>query len=315
MSQSVALGTFPRTHHSRWQRIMHAIKQNIGGYLFIMPWLFGFCFLTAWPFVRSLYLSFTEWQLLVDPRWIGLNNYTRLFADEYVWKSLYNTLYYVLFHVPGIIIQAFFVALLLNQSVKFRAVFRTCFYLPSITAGVASAIIWVWLLNSEIGVVNQALRVVGIQGPDWLGSTKWAKPALIIMAQWGFGGTMVLYLAGLQGIPDVFYEAAKIDGASAWQRMLNITIPLMTPTIFLTVIMQIIGSFQVFTSAMVMTEGGPANATLFYLLYLYRQAFRYSRMGYASALAWVLFIILLVLTLGQFQLSRRWVYYEGEKPA
>jgi len=286
-------------------RRVRAFRRNVGGYLFILPWLLGFFGFTAYPFVRSMYLSFTEYQLLVEPKWVGLENYLDLLHDELFWKSLYNTLYYVVFHVPGIIIQSLLVALLLNQKIRFRALARTCFYLPSVTSGVASAIIWIWILSPEIGIVNSVLGIFGIPGPDWLGDPKWAKPALLLMAQWGFGNTMVLYLAGLQGIPEVFYEAAKIDGANSWQRMIHITLPLLTPTIFLTVIMSIIGSFQVFTSAMVMTEGGPANATLFYLLYLYRQAFYYRHMGYAPALAWVLFFIMLATTLAQFQLSRK----------
>jgi multiple sugar transport system permease protein len=285
----------------------------IRGYLFIAPWLVGFLVFTLGPFVASLFFSFTRYELLTPPEFRGFQNYNVLFRqDPRFWVSLANTAYYAFFSVPIRMILAFFVAILLNQKVQGMAIFRTLFYLPSVTAGVATAILWVWIFDANYGLLNVGLRAIGIEGPLWLGSRVWAKPALILMSLWSIGGTMVIYLAGLQGVPQQLYDAAAVDGAGWWRKTRHVTVPLMTPTIFFTLVMGIVGSFQVFASALVMTNGGPADATLFYVLYLYRNAFQYFRMGYASALAWVLFIIILALTLIQLWLSNRWVYYEME---
>jgi multiple sugar transport system permease protein len=235
-----------------------------------------------------------------DPKWI---------------KSLWNTLYFTLLHVPLIMMIAFLMALLLNRRMPGIGLFRTLFYLPSVTAGVATAILWRFIFNYRYGLLNQSLNILGIKGPNWLGSTVWAMPAFVIMSIWGFGSLMVLYLAGLQGVPRELYEAAEIDGAGGWQKMLRVTIPMISPVIFFTMIITIIGSFQVFTSAFIMTEGGPADATLFYILYLYRNAFQWLSIGYASAMAWILFLIILLLTLIQLHFSRRWVFYAGEEPS
>jgi multiple sugar transport system permease protein len=208
---------------------------------------------------------------------------------------------------------AFLVAILLNERVRFVPLFRTLFYLPSVTSGVATVVLWVWILHPQ-GLLNRGLALLGIPGPNWFGSTTWALPGLILMSLWNIGSTMVIYLAGLQGVPQQLYDAAEIDGANAWQRTRFVTLPMLTPSIFLTLIMGIIGSFQIFTAALVATEGGPGYATMFVLLHVYFNAFRYFRIGYASAMAWGLFLVIMVATLIQFWLARRWVYYEGERP-
>lgn len=286
------------------------VRSLIQGYLFISPWLIGFLLLTLGPFLASLVMSFTRWPLLKTPEFIGLQNYSRLFVqDQRFTVSLYNTTYYTVLSVPARLILAFFVALLLNQDVRGMPFFRTCFYLPSITAGVATAILWIWIFNPYHGILNLALGMIGIQGPNWLGSRQWAKPALITMSLWNIGGQMIIFLAGLQGIPQALYDAAEVDGAELWQKTRHVTIPMMTPTILFNLVMGMIGSFQVFTQALIMTDGGPADATLFYMLHLYRNAFEYFRMGYASALAWVFFVIVFCLTVLQMHLSKRWVYY------
>lgn len=279
--------------------------------LFVTPWLITFLWFTLGPFIASIYLSFTNYRFIGLPEWVGLNNYVRLFTDDAKFiRSVINTLYYTAVHVPGIMIMAFFVAILLNQKVKGQPIYRTAFYLPSVTAGVATAYLWILLLQPN-GLVNQFLGLVGIDGPNWLTSSTWAMPALILMSFWGLGTTMIIYLAALQGIPQHLYEAASVDGAGVIRKMWHVTVPMMTPAIFLTAVLQIIGSWQVFTQALIVTNGGPRDSTLFILLHLYRTGFEYFQMGYASAIAWVLFVIILVFTILQFGVARRWVYYEG----
>ncbi len=288
---------------TRWQRW--------SGLLFITPWLITFLWFTLGPFIASIFLSFTNYRFIGLPTWIGLDNYVRLFTDDPKFiRSIINTLYYTAVHVPGIMFMAFFVAILLNQKVKGQPVYRTAFYLPSVTAGVATAYLWILLLQPN-GLVNQFLGLVGIDGPNWLTSSTWAMPALILMSFWGLGTTMIIYLAALQGIPQHLYEAASVDGAGVIRKMWHVTVPMMTPAIFLTAVLQIIGSWQVFTQALIVTNGGPRDSTLFILLHLYRTGFEYFQMGYASAIAWVLFVIILVFTIIQFGIARRWVYYEG----
>lgn len=282
------------------------------GWLFALPWLIQFVFFIIVPFVASFYLSLTNYRFRGAPKVIGWDNYVELFTDDPLfWKSVLNTVYYTIVHVPGQIVIAFLIALLLNQNVRGIALWRTLFYLPSITAGVATAMLWIVILQPN-GLLNQFLGLFGIPGPRWLTSTTWAMQGLILMSFWTVGTTMILYLAGLQGIPKHLYEAAEIDGAGPFRRVWHVTIPMMTPTIFLTVVLGIIGSFQVFTAALIVTSGGPANSTLFVLLYLYRKAFLIFQMGYASAIAWVLFVIILLFTLVQFAAARRWVHYEYE---
>ena len=279
----------------------------------MLPWLVGFLLFSFLPFMASLYFSFTDWRLVGPITWVGPANYISLLtSDDRFIKSLLNTIFFTVVNVPGTMFLAFAAAGLLNRNVRGIPVYRTMFYLPAITAGVATAVLWYWVLQPA-GLIDSALGLIGIQGPDWLNSTRWALPALILMSLWNIGTPMVLYLAGLQGVPQQLYEAAAIDGAGWWGKIRNVTIPMMTPTILLTLVLGIIGSFQVFTSALVVTEGGPADATLFILLYLYWEAFRFLQMGYASAIAWLLFIIILAFTVVQLVLARRWVYYEGEQ--
>lgn len=285
-------------------------KRTIEGYLFISPWLIGFVILTLGPIVVSLLMSFTDWDVVTSPSWIGFSNYTNLVSDELFVKALVNTLYYTVFSVPLGMLGALLLALLLNQKVKGTYIFRTIYYLPSVTSGVAVALLWRWIFNPEFGIANNILTKLNLPAVGWLSDPKWAMPALIIMSLWSVGGGMLIYLAGLQGIPRELYEAAEIDGASSMRKFWSVTLPLLTPTIFFNMVMSVIGSFQVFTQAYVMTGGGPANSTLFYVLYLYRNAFEWFKMGYASALAWVLFIIILIPTLLQFKYANRWVHYQ-----
>ena len=283
-------------------------------YLFVAPWLVGFLAFTIGPIIASTLLSLTEYRIITPPVFKGLSNYQDLFLeDRFFRRSLYNTGYYVLLFVPLQVLLSLGLALLLNQKVRGLAVYRTLFYIPSIVPLVANSILWIWILQPQWGLLNYLLELLGIKGPLWLSSVAWAKPALIMMSLWGSGGAMIIFLAGLQGIPLHLYEAAAIDGANHWRRFRHITIPMLTPTIFFVMVLGIIGSFQVFVQAFVMTDGGPADATLFYMLYLYRRAFAFQNMGYASAMAWILFVIILVLTIIQFGTARHWVYYEGER--
>jgi len=287
-------------------------RDDLTGYLFIAPWLIGFFVFTFGPFLASLYLSFTSWDIVGPIEWVGTKNYQQMLVkDASFWKSLLNTAYYVVFHVPGIVVIALALAVLLNQNLKLIAVYRTVFYLPAVTAGVATSIVWMWILNGQYGLLNVGLKLIGIEGPNWLYSTTWSMPALIIMSLWNVGQPMIIYLAALQGVPQHLYEAVSIDGGGNWAKFRNVTVPMITPAIFFNIIMQIIGSFQVFTSAYVVTGGGPAESTLVYVLYLYKKAFQTLTMGYASGLAWVLFLIILAFTGVQLVTSRRWVYYEG----
>ncbi|MGQ9556009.1 MAG: carbohydrate ABC transporter permease, partial [Anaerolineae bacterium] len=286
---------------------------NVLFYLFIGPALLGLLVFTAGPMVASFYFSFCDYEIVRPPVWIGIANYRRMFlVDKLPLHALGVTAYYTFAGVPLRLIAQFLIAVLLNRAILGRSVFRTILYLPSIVSGVALSLLWVWLLNPEFGLVNYVLwQFFRIQGPRWLTSTEWVIPAIILMSMWSIGGGIVICLAGLQGIPEELYEAAELDGATTSKKVFHITIPHMTPILFFNLIMGIIGSFQVFTQGYVMTGGGPSNASLFYVLYLYWNAFNYFRMGYASALAWVLFAIILVMTALIFRSSSAWVYYEG----
>lgn len=293
-----------------------AKKESRLAYMFISPWIIGFIFLTLGPMLISLYLSFTNFTLSSGsalPEFNNGANYIKLLTqDPKFWHSLKVTLVFAVVAVPLQLFFGFMVAFLLNLKVRGLPFWRTVYYLPSVTPAVAGAVLWGIIFNPTFGLMNWFLSLVGIKGPGWLASQQWALPALIIMSLWGVGGGMVIYLAGLQGIPTTLYEAAEIDGANSLQKLTRITIPLMTPVIFYNLIIGIIGTFQFFTSVYVLTRGGPADATLFYNLYLYNTAFRYMNMGYASALGWVLFFIVLLITLLAFKSSAFWVYYEGE---
>jgi multiple sugar transport system permease protein len=289
-----------------------ARREERAFYLFISPWIVGFILFSAGPAIGSCVISFTQWSLLSAPSWTGTSNYQRLVGDPLFWQALTNTLYFAAGSVGLGTAFALLLALLLNQDVKGQALFRTIFYLPAVVSGVAVAILWRYIYNPDYGLANSILHLVGIKGPDWLGDPSWAMPAMIVMSLWAVGGSMVIYLAGLQGIPAHLYEAAALDGAGALRKFWHVTVPMMSPVIFFNLVVGVIGSFQAFVQMYVMTNGGPANATLVYLLYLYRNAFEDFDMGYASALAWVLFLLLLAITLGQMALARRWVYYEGQ---
>jgi len=293
---------------------IQAKREERAFYLFISPWMIGFLCLTLGPMLASLYFSFTFYDAVQTPRWRGIANYSELFADELFWQSIKVTALYSVGSVAIGIVASMAVALLLNRDIHGVSIFRTIFYIPSVISGVAVSLLWMWIFNSDFGLLNYLLwELFRIQGPAWLMSRQWVVPALVIMSLWGIGGGIVIYLARLQSIPTELYEAAEIDGANAWRRLAHITIPMMTPVIFFNLIMGIIGSFQIFTQSYVMTAGGPNNASLFYVLYLYRNAFRYFRMGYASALAWILFLILMVLTFIVLKSASWWVYYGGEK--
>ena len=281
------------------------------GYAFISPWLLGFLIFTAYPFLASIYFSFTRYDIVSKPAWVGLVNYrSLLYDDPLFWKSLQVTLNFALFSVPIGIVAGVGLALLLNVNVRGISIYRTLFFLPSIAPTVANAVVFLWLLNPEIGLVNGLLKSgFGIEGPAWLQSTTWAPWSFVLMSLWGVGGSMVIYLAGLKDIPSYLYEAAVIDGAGPLHRLRHITLPMLTPVIFFNLVMGVIGAFQYFTEAYIMTQGGPEDSTLFYALYLFRRAWQYLDMGYASAMAWILFLIVMALTGFLFSTQRRWVHY------
>lgn len=280
------------------------------GYLLISPWLVGLLVFTAGPMAVSLLLSFTDYRAVGAPHFVGFANIERLVSDRHFWISLYNTCYYTFLGVPLFLLTSLVYALALNTKVKGQSVYRTVYYLPSVMPAVANAIIWVWIFNPEFGFANTVLHWLGLPTLGWFSDPDLAKPSFILMGLWGAGPSTLIFLAALQGVPEALYEAAIIDGAGAWRRFRSITLPMVTPSIFFNLVVGIIGSFQVFTTAYVATRGGPINATLFYVLYLYRMAFESFWMGYASALAWVLFLIVLVFTYIQVNGARRWVYYE-----
>jgi len=291
-----------------------ARREEFAFWLFIMPWFIGFIFLFGGPILASFAISLTEFSPLAvaNTKFVGLANYGQLVSDPLFYKAVLNTVYFVGVSVPLGVILAFLMAIALNQKLAGQTWFRTIFYLPSVVSGIAVALLWGWLLNSDFGLFNFLLSKVGIVGPKWLFSTTWAMPSIIMMSLWGVGGNMVVFLAGLQGIPEHLYEAAELDGAGEWSKFWNVTVPMISPVIFFNMIVTIIGAFQIFDQVYIMTngKGGPANATLVYVLYLYRTGFEYFRMGYASALALILFLIILGITALQFTMARRWVYYE-----
>ena len=282
------------------------------GRLFVLPWIVGFLVFTAGPMLYSLYLAFTDFDVLSPPRWIGGVNFMRALTDDPLfWTSLFNTAYYVVIAVPLYLAASFLVALAVNRPVRGVNIYRTLYYLPSITPAVASSILWLMLFQSDFGLVNSLLTALGLPTRNWLFDADVTRFVFVIMGLWGIGSSMVVFLAGLQGISETVYDAAAIDGAGVWARFRHVTVPMMTPIIFFNLVLGIIASFQVFTAAYIITRGGPANSTLFYVLYLYNNGWQFLKMGYASALAWILFVIILGFTLMQFKLADRWVYYEG----
>jgi multiple sugar transport system permease protein len=286
-------------------------NDNLAGYLFIAPWLLGFLALTLIPMVASFYLSFTNYDIFTSPRWVGLDNFqTMFFQDARYWKSVRATFYYVFTSVPLRLAFALGIAMLLNTGFSMLGLYRAIFYVPSIIGGsVAVALMWRRIFGPD-GLLNAGLGWIGIEGLNWLGNPRTGIWTLIILAIWQFGSPMLIFLAGLKQIPQELYEAADIDGAGGWRKFVRITLPLLSPVIFFNLVMQIISGFMVFTQAFVVTQGGPLDTTRFYALYLYDQAFRNFRMGYASAMAWVLLLIIAFFTALAFRSSAMWVHYE-----
>ena len=292
-----------------------ARKEALYAYLFICPWIIGFIIFTIGPMLASLYYSFTDYNLASAPRWVGIENYIHLLTqDPLFWKSLQVTLYYALLSLPLGLALSFIIAVLLNQKIPFVNVWRTVYFLPSIISGVGVTLLWVRIFNPRVGLLRPILASIGINAPNFLQDSNWIIPALVLMGLWGIGGGMIIYLAGLQGVPSELYDAAKVDGANIIQRFRHVTLPMTTPVIFYNLVMDLIFTFQYFTTVYVATSGtgGPNRASLFYNLYLYMNAFKFNEMGYASAMAWVLFIIVVGLTLLVFRSSSAWVYYEGQ---
>lgn len=288
-------------------------KEALSFYLTISPWLVGFFAFTAAPMVISLLASFTNWDLLTDPLWVGGRNYQDLASDRLFLQSLKVTLIYTAAYVPLDLMGGMLLALLARPRLKGIGVFRTIFYLPTVFSGVAFVVVWLWMLNPNGGLVNLVLGWFGIQGPRWLLDPQFSLLSLVMMSFWGWGRSMALYLGGMQNIPGSLYEAAAMDGAGSLRQFFSITLPLLSPTIFFNLVLSVITTFQSFTSAFVATNGGPLDSTLFLVLHIYRQAFEFFHMGYAAALAWVLFAIVLVLTLLLMRSQKFWVFYLGER--
>lgn len=296
-------------------------REELNGWLFVLPWLLGLILFTAGPMLFSLYAGFTQYNITTAPEWIGLQNYQAIARDDYFWKALYNTFWMVIVKTPLVLLLSLAIALLLNVEQPGEKFFRSIIYFPNVLSGIAAVFLWKWILAPN-GLFNRGLAWLGIEGPGWFVDPAWTKPGMVVMGMWWIGSSILIYLAALKGIPKPLYEAADIDGASQWRKTLYITLPLLTPAIFFEVVTSIIGTFQIFTTAYVLSgtdvaTGGPGQSMLFYVLYLYNRAFGRIgpagfQMGYASALAWILFVIILIITLIQLALANRWVYYESE---
>ncbi len=296
-----------------WWRLSVSAREAIDCYVFMAPAILGLLLFWLGPMLASVLLSFTSYDMLGSPQWTGLENYRQLMGDELFWKSLRVSGIYSLVSVPLVLAVSLLLAVLLNQKIRGMYFFRSIYYLPTVMSGVAVAMLWRWMFNSEYGVINAFLSKIGIQGPQWLQTEQWALPALIVTSLWTIGGSILIWLAGLQGIPEELYESAEIDGAGRWRRFRHITIPMISHVTFFNLVLGIIGALQVFAEAFVLTGGGPNNSTLLLSLYLYRNAFQYLKMGYASAIAWVMFLIVLLLTLLVFRSAPFWVHYEQER--
>ncbi len=315
MNASTAAGAGVRlSEPARRRRLGSNLRQLSIGMMFVLPWVIGLLVFTIYPIVASFYYGFTGYSVLKPPQWIGLENYKVMFTeDKLFWKSLENTLLFVVMSVPLSTAIPVALALILNLKVKGMAFYRTAFYLPSIMPAIASSMLWLWILNPQYGLANEMLGWLGLGPVGWLTTPEWSKPSLAIMTLWGAGGGIVIFLAGLQDIPQHLYEAAELDGANAWQRTMRITLPMLTPSIFFNLVIDLIYYFQYFTQAYIMTrgEGGPLDSTLFYGMLLFRNAFKYFNMGYASAMAWLLFLIVFGVTFALYSSSGRWVHYQG----
>lgn len=283
-------------------------QETIAGYVFLLPNLIGFVVFLLFPILFAFYIMLTDWSLAAEPQFVGLENFETMVNDRLFWNSLKNSFYYTFVAVPTGIFIAFWLALALNRKMRGIIFFRTIYFLPQITLTVAAATVWRWIYQPEIGLINYLLGLIGIDGPNWIHNTGWAMPSVIIMSNWqGIGFAMLILLAGLQGIPEEYYEAAAIDGASSWQRMRFVTLPMLSPAIFFVVVTSLIGAFQSFDQFFILTQGGPAHATTPLTLYIFNNAFAFFKMGYGAALAAVLFVIILIITLIQWQLAQRWV--------
>ena len=288
-------------------------KKNLTIFAFTSPWVMGFLSFGIYPIIISFYYSLCQYDVLREPMFIGLENYRTIFyEDAYFWKTIWNTLYYTIFRVPINILLSLLIAILLNRTLKASGLIRATFFLPSLISGVALSVIWIWIFNPQIGLLNTILAFFGLKGPLWLQDENWSKLSLVIMSTWSIGGgRMLVFLAALQNVNPNLYEALKLDGGNDLQCFWHITLPLISPVIFLWSVIEVIASMQIFTEAFIMTKGGPLESTLFYNLYLYNQAFENFNMGYASALAWILLVITLIITLAQFRLSKKYVYYDN----
>jgi multiple sugar transport system permease protein len=294
----------------KWWRDKKQRRNLVLGLLFISPWIVGFLAFMVYPIFYSLRLSFSQYSGFGVPTWIGLDNYTQLLSDGVFWKSLYNTVYYMALAVPMGIVAAMVIAIAMNQNVREVSIYRAILYLPSVLPLFALSFIFIWLMNPRYGLLNFALVSLGLPSINWLGDPEWAKFSIVLLAQMGAGGTALIFLAGLRAIPRELYDAARIDGAGVVRQFFSITLPLMTPVILYAIILGITLGLQVFIQSYIMTEGGPNQSTLFYVYYLYQNGFSYSQMGYASAMAWILFVITLILSIAIFRWSRSWVHYE-----
>jgi multiple sugar transport system permease protein len=288
-------------------------REAVEGYLGISPWLVGFVVFTAGPMLASLAISLTDWRMVEAPSWVGLRHYVRIFTDDPdFYRAMRVTFAYVAMALPLQLALGLGLSLLLNQRVPGIRAFRTIFYIPAVLSGVSVALVWMWLLNPDFGIVNAFLGLFGVEGPGWFWDPDWALPAIVVMGLWRVGGGAIIYLAGLQNISPHLYEAAEIDGAGSWARLRHVTLPMLTPTLFFQLVMELIDAFQVFTAVVVTTEGGPMRSTLFYMLYMFRTGFVDFDMGYASALAWIMGLLILAFTALVFKSSPLWVFYESE---
>jgi multiple sugar transport system permease protein len=300
-----------------WAELSSSRRQEaLTGYLFILPWLIGFIVFFVGPIIASFFLSFTSWNIVGAPEWVGLENYQSIFtSDPRFIQAIKVTLTYSVIYLPLEVICGLALAMLMNQKLRGIGIFRTLFYMPYVVPQVAAALVWVWMLNARYGVVNTIMSWFGVDGPNWLGSPSYVLPSLVIISLWGVGGSAVIYLAGLQNIPQVYYEAATVDGANAWQKFSKITLPLLSPTIFFQLVLGLIGVFQTFTPAYIAAgeTGGPLQSGLFYMLYVYNRGFVTLRMGYASALAWIMTLFIMIVTVVVLRSSSYWVHYETER--
>jgi len=286
------------------------VRDNAWAYLFIAPQILGLLVFVIGPVIFAFVISFMKWDIGSTPEWVGLANYSKQVSDPVFWKVLKNTSVFALLNIPLTVVGALVLALMLNQNLKGKTLLRAAYFIPVVTSSVAVALVWTWLYNPSYGLINSVLMSLGIQGPGWLSDMKWALPSIVLMTVWqGVGYNMILFLAGLQGVPSQLHEAAKMDGAGSWQRFWKITLPMISPTTFFVVIMLLIGSMQVFSEPYMMTRGGPADATNVLVLHIYNTAFQFFRMGEASAISFILFVIILIVTLIQFKFSK-WVNYD-----